>query len=139
MTPPTATAGEQTEIEKLRHLRSSADLGIGDARALLREHDGDHDAALGAIEAGKNHEQRARDRAGSFVARLVQPQRLQQRPPWQVLLEASGLEYGLPFPAAGLILRPAPPAQSDLRTHTRLLGESATAGAVSWEPEYLWG
>jgi len=135
MTPPT-TAGGLTEIEKLRRLRSAVDLGIGEARALLRDHGGDVQAALDAIEAGKSPEQRARDKAGAFAAHLVHPQSLPQRPPWQVLLEASGLEYGLSFPPADLLLHSPPPADSDLRTHTRLLGESVTVGAVSWEPDW---
>lgn len=138
-TPPTTTEGGLTEIDKLRRLRSSAGLGIEDARALLRDHGGDLPAALAAIEAGKTPEERARDRAGAFVAGLVQPQPLPQRPPWQVLLEASGLDYGARFPTADfLLLRSSPPAEGDLRTHARLLGESATAGAVSWEPDYRW-
>jgi len=137
-TAPRTTAGGLTEIEKIRRVRSSADLGIGDARALLRDHEGDLQAALATIDAGKSPEQRARDVVGAFTARLVNPQHLPHRAPWQVLLEASSLEYGLPFPPAGLVLQPAPLSASDLRTHTRLLGEAVTAGAVNWEPDYRW-
>jgi hypothetical protein len=139
MTQPSSHVGQLTEIEKLRQLRSIADLGIGDARALLREHGGDLQAASVVIEAGKSPEQRARDKAGAFVAHLVRPHDVRRRPPWQVLIEASGLEYGLPFPSVHLFLQPPPHAESDLRTHTRLLGESATVGAVSWEPNFRWG
>lgn len=136
---PTTTAAGLTEVDKIRRLRSAADLGIGDARALLRDHDGDLRAALAAIDAEKSPEQRARDAAGAFTARLVDPQQLPDRPPWQVLLEASGLEYGLPFPPATLLLQTLPLAARDLRTHARLLGEAAAPGAVSWEPGYRWG
>jgi len=137
--PPKTTAAGLTEVEKIRRLRSAVDLGIGDARALLHDHDGDLHAALVAIEASKSPEQRARDVAGAFTARLVNPQQLPDRPPWQVLLEASGLEYGLPFPPASLLLQPSSPAASDIRTHARLMGESVASGAVVWEPNYRWG
>lgn len=134
--PLTTAVGGMTEIDKIRQVRSSDEMGIGEARALLRAHGGDLHAALGAIEAGKGPEQRARDKAGAFTARLVNHRSLPQWPPWQVLFEASGLDYGLPFPAAGLLLQPSPVAESDLRTHTRLVGESVASGAVSWEPDY---
>ena len=125
---------EMTEIDKIRRLRLAGSLGIGEARSRLRDHGGDLDAALEAIEAAKGHDERARDRAGAFVAGLVTPQRLPDRPPWQVILEASGLEYGTAFPAADVLLQSSAARDDDVRTRARLLGEAVEAGTVSWEP-----
>ncbi|KAA1376261.1 hypothetical protein [Aeromicrobium fastidiosum] len=133
-TAPGAGGAEMTEIDKIRRLRAVADLGIGEARSRLRDHEGDLDAALEAIEAAKGHDERARDRAGAFVAGLVSPQELPDRPPWQVLLEASSLEYGTAFPSADVLLQPSPAGDRDVRTHARLLGEAVEAGTVRWEP-----
>jgi hypothetical protein len=138
MTPPELPGGGLTEIDKIRQLRLAADLGIGEARARLREHGGDLQGALDAVEADKSPEQRARDQAGAFVARLVRPQDLPPRPSWQVLLEASALEYGETFPPADLLLQSSRAPDRQLRTHGRLLGESVDPGAVSWEPGYRW-
>lgn len=138
MTPPATIESGLTEIDKIRRLRQSADLGINEARDRLRDHGGDLEAALAAVDASKSHEQRARDQAGAFVARLAHPQRLAPRPPWQVLLEASGLEHGMPFPPSDLLLQGSSATDGDLRTHARLLGESVAVGAVSWEPHYRW-
>ncbi|MET0822466.1 MAG: hypothetical protein ABWY58_15995 [Aeromicrobium sp.] len=125
-----------TEIEKIRRLRLAGDLGIGEARSRLRDHDGDLHAALDTIEASKSHDQRARDRVGAFVAGLVNPRPSVDRPPWQVLLEASALELDMPFPSADLLLQSSPPSDSDLRSHTRLMGEGVVAGTVTWEPGF---
>lgn len=133
---PFAAPNEATEVDKIRQLRAAADLGVSDARALLRDRDGDLAAALAAIEAGKSPEQIARDRAGAFVAGLVRPQRLPDRRPWQVLFEASALDYGVRFPPADLLLQSSVPDDLDLRTFDRLLGEGAAVGGVSWEPNF---
>jgi hypothetical protein len=130
---------KMTEIDKIKRLRRAGNLGIGEARSRLRDHEGDLTAALQAVQAGKSHDERARDRAGAFVAGLVNPVQSPERPPWQVLLEASGLEHGMAFPSADLLLQPSPASDSDLRTHARLLGEGVEAGAVSWEPGFLLG
>jgi hypothetical protein len=134
-TPPDAGGAEMTEIDKIRQLRLAGSLGIGEARSRLREHEGDLDAALAAIEAAKGDDERARDRAGAFVAGLVTPQDLPDRPPWQVLLEASALEYGTAFPSADALLRSSA-ARDDVRIHARLLGDAVEAGTVSWEPGF---
>ena len=136
---PLETAdAKMTEIDKIRRLRRAGDLGIGEARSRLRDHEGDLSAALESIEAGKSHGERARDRVGAFVAGLVNPVPL-ERPAWQVLMEASALEHGIAFPPADLLLQPSPASDSDLRTHARLLGEAVVAGTVSWEPGFLLG
>lgn len=123
-----------TAVEKIQRLRRASDLGISEARALLARHDGDLRAALNTIEEGRSDAQRARDSAGAFVASLVHPTELPARPPWQVLVEASGILYGHPFPDVDLFHGSTPPAPDDARAHARLLGESATPGGVSWEP-----
>jgi hypothetical protein len=134
MTRPTDDGDALSNLEKIQRLRRTADIGIGAARALLEVHRGDLSAALASIDQGKSAEQRARDKAGDFVAGLVNPTRLAPRPPWQVLLDAAGIEYGEPFPAADVLLRSDAPAENDVRIHARLLGESVDAGTVSWEP-----
>jgi hypothetical protein len=134
--PPEAAVAEMTEIDKIRRLRLAADLGIGQARSCLRDHGGDLDAALGAIEAAKSHDERARDRAGAFIAGLTSSRPSPKRPPWQVLLEASALTYGVPFPSADVLLQPSAVPDSELRTHARLLGEAIAPGTVSWEPGF---
>lgn len=129
-----AVEPELTEIDKIRRLRLAGDLGIGEARSRLREHDGDLAAALAAVEATKSHDERARDRAGAFLASLADPRPSVPLPPWQVLLEASALELGTPFPPADALLGPSTAADSDIRVHARLLGEGVVPGTVSWEP-----
>ena len=135
-TPPDTEGAEMTEIAKIRRLRVGGGLGIGEARSRLRDHGGDLDAALEAIEAAKSHDQRARDRAGAFVAGLVIPQDLPDRPPWRVLLEASGLEHGTAFPPADVLLQSSAVGDGDVRPHARLLGEAVVVGTDNWEPAF---
>ncbi len=132
---PEAVEPEMTEIDKIRRLRLAGDLGIGEARSRLREHDGDLAAALAAVEAAKSHDERARDRAGVFLASLADARPSVPSPPWQVLLAASGLELGTPFPPADLLLRPSAAPDRDIRIHARLLGEGVVPGTASWEPD----
>lgn len=131
---PSDASDMLTPLEKIQRLRRAADLGIGDARALLAFHGGDLDAALDAIEQGKSPEQRARDKAGAFVAALVNPTEAPVRPPWRVLVDVSGLAHGRAFPDVDLLHRVSVPQSDDVRAHARLLGESAMPGGVSWEP-----
>ena len=135
-TSPDTEGAETTEIDKIRRLRLASSLGIGEARTRLRDHGGDLDAALEAVDAAKDHDERARDRAGVFVAGLVTPQDLPDRPPWQVLLGASGLEHGTAFPPADVLLQSSAVRDGDVRTHARLLGEAVGVGTVSWEPGF---
>jgi hypothetical protein len=133
---PAQEAETFTAVEKIRRLRRDADIGIGEARALLAQHGGDLAAALDAIERDTSEEERARDRAGAFVAALVNPPPLPTRPAWQVLMEASGLEFGRPFPDVELLLGGGAPDDGDVRTHARMLGEAVYSGTVSWEPGF---
>jgi hypothetical protein len=136
---PSDASDVLTPVEKIQRLRRAADLGIGDARALLVLHGGDLGAALDAVEQAKSPEQRARDKAGAFVAALVNPTEAPARPPWRVLVDVSGLAYGRAFPDVDLLHRVSVPQSDDVRAHARLLGESATPGGVSWEPAATQG